>query len=62
MQLRLTTKFAAVDPLLDLPHNGRTRIRFSVNAPRRRRFEGGTARSPGVAALGRWPAPAIRSG
>jgi len=32
VQLRATTKFGAVDPLLDLPHNGRTRIRASVNA------------------------------
>ncbi len=31
-QLRFTTKFAAVGPLLALPHRGRTRIRFSVNA------------------------------
>ena len=30
-------------PLLDLPHNGRTRVRFSVNADEvTRRFEGGT--------------------
>jgi spore photoproduct lyase len=44
VQLRFTTKFDALDPLLDLPHGGRTRIRFSVNAePAVRRFEGGTA-------------------
>ncbi|MFY9294159.1 MAG: spore photoproduct lyase family protein [Methylorubrum rhodinum] len=41
--LRFTTKFAAVGPLLDLPHGGRTRIRFSVNAAPAARYEGGTA-------------------
>lgn len=29
VQLRWTTKFAAVEPLLSLPHAGRTRIRFT---------------------------------
>ncbi len=44
VQLRWTTKFAAVGSLLGLPHNGRTRVRFSVNARRvARDFEGGTA-------------------
>jgi len=44
VQLRFTTKYDAVDGLLGLEHNGRTRIRFSVNAlPVTRRFEGGTA-------------------
>ena len=43
VQLRFTTKFAAVGPLLDLPHGGRTRIRFSVNAASAARYEGGTA-------------------
>lgn len=43
VQLRATTKFGAVEPLLDLPHNGRTRIRVSVNAGGvAGRFEGGT--------------------
>ncbi len=42
VQLRFTTKFAAVAPLLDLPHNRRTRIRFSVNARPAARYEGGT--------------------
>lgn len=43
-QLRFTTKFAAVDALLPLAHNRRTRIRFSVNAQSiARDFEGGTA-------------------
>lgn len=31
-RLRFVTKFHNVDPLLDLEHNGHTRIRFSVNA------------------------------
>lgn len=44
--LRFTTKFDAVEPLLALPHGGRTRIRFSVNAAEVERFEGGTARMP----------------
>ncbi|NHC45288.1 SPL family radical SAM protein [Motilibacter aurantiacus] len=44
VQLRFTTKFADVEPLLGLPHNGRTRVRFSVNAASVERFEGGTAR------------------
>ncbi len=44
VQLRFTTKFDAVDTLAKLPHNGRTRVRFSVNAASvSRDFEGGTA-------------------
>ncbi|HEV2606103.1 MAG TPA: radical SAM protein [Microvirga sp.] len=43
VQLRFTTKFDAVEPLLDLPHNRRTRMRVSVNAQPALRFEGGTA-------------------
>jgi spore photoproduct lyase len=44
VQLRFTTKFAAVDGLARLDHGGRTRARFSVNAGAiTRRFEGGTA-------------------
>ncbi|KQP31707.1 radical SAM protein [Methylobacterium sp. Leaf104] len=43
VQLRFTTKFAAVQPLLGLAHRGRTRIRFSVNARAAARYEGGTA-------------------
>ncbi len=44
VQLRFTTKFAEVAPLLTLAHNGRTRARFSVNtAGIARDFEGGTA-------------------
>ena len=42
--LRWVSKFDAVEPLLDLPHNGHTRCRVSVNAaPVAGRFEGGTA-------------------
>ena len=44
VQLRFTTKFAGVEPLLGLAHNGRTRSRFSVNAATvARDFEGGTS-------------------
>jgi len=43
-QLRWVTKFDSVDSLLDLPHQGHTRCRISVNAdPVSRTFEGGTA-------------------
>ncbi|MFQ1004049.1 radical SAM protein [Modestobacter sp. SSW1-42] len=53
VQLRATTKFDDVAGLLDLPHNGRTRLRFSVNAASvDRRFEGATAKVPArIAAL-----------
>lgn len=45
--LRWVSKFDAVEPLLDLPHNGHTRCRVSVNAaPVSGRFEGGTASVP----------------
>ena len=44
VQLRFTTKFAAVGGLLGLEHRGRTRVRFSLNAVSvSRDFEGGTA-------------------
>jgi spore photoproduct lyase len=47
VQLRFTTKFDGVGPLLGLDHRRRTRARFSVNAaPLASRFEGGTARLP----------------
>lgn len=47
LQLRFTTKFDAVDELLTLPHHGRTRVRFSVNAAEvADRFEGGAAKMP----------------
>ncbi len=42
--LRFVSKFDAVDSLLPLAHNGRTRCRISLNAePVSRRLEGGTA-------------------
>ncbi len=42
--LRTVSKFDAVDNLLDLPHNGQSRFRFSVNAaPVSSKLEGGTA-------------------
>jgi spore photoproduct lyase len=45
VQLRFTTKYGDVDPLLGLDHAGRTRVRFSLNArPVTQRFEGGTDR------------------
>ena len=43
-QLRWVSKFSAVEPLLGLPHGGRTRARVSVNAESvSQRLEGGTA-------------------
>ena len=44
VQLRFTTKFDAVEPLLGLRHEGRTRVRFSVNARGAERHEGGAPR------------------
>ncbi|WP_431000538.1 spore photoproduct lyase family protein, partial [Klebsiella pneumoniae] len=53
VQLRLTTKFADIGALLNLPHNRRTRLRFSLNPANAARYEGGTARLPErLAALG----------
>ncbi len=47
VQLRWTTKFDGVDSLLQIPHERRTRVRFSVNAQSvARNFEGGTASVP----------------
>lgn len=42
-QLRFTTKFDAVDPLLGVAHHRKTRMRVSLNPPLFARFEGGTA-------------------
>ena len=42
-QLRFTSKFADVAPLLSLDHQGRTRMRASVNPRAYARFEGGTS-------------------
>ncbi|WP_263971725.1 spore photoproduct lyase family protein [Leptolyngbya ohadii] len=45
--LRWVSKFDNVDGLLDLPHNGHTRCRFSVNAAWvSQKLEGGTATVP----------------
>lgn len=44
VQLRWTTKFGDVDGFVGLSHNGRTRVRFSVNClPVTTRMEGGTS-------------------
>jgi spore photoproduct lyase len=43
VQLRFTSKFDAVEPLLGIEHGGRTRMRFSLNPASFARFEGGTA-------------------
>jgi spore photoproduct lyase len=42
-QLRFTSKFAGVEPLLALDHKGRTRMRASINPAAFSRFEGGTS-------------------
>lgn len=42
-QLRFTTKFADISPLLGIDHRRRTRMRASINPRRFARFEGGTA-------------------
>jgi spore photoproduct lyase len=42
-QLRFTSKFDAVEPLLGLAHHARTRMRASVNPAAFARFEGGTS-------------------
>lgn len=53
-QLRFTTKFNAVEPLLGLAHHGRTRMRASINPAQFARFEGGTSTVANrIAALGR---------
>lgn len=43
VQLRFTSKFDAVEPLLGIEHRRRTRMRFSLNPPLFARFEGGTS-------------------
>lgn len=62
--LRWVSKFDAVDGLLDLPHNGHTRCRMSVNAaPIWGKFEGGTASvASRLAALRRLALPQQRGG
>ncbi|MDF2823239.1 MAG: splG [Mycobacterium sp.] len=62
--LRFTTKYDNVAPLLTVPHHGRTRVRFSLNAADiADRFEGGTARLPKrIAALRSLAAAGYRIG
>jgi spore photoproduct lyase len=62
--LRWVSKFEAVDTLLDLPHNGHTRCRVSVNAaPASTRFEGGTASvAARLQALRKLALPSVRGG
>jgi spore photoproduct lyase len=62
--LRWVSKFDAVDALLDLPHNGHTRCRVSVNAaPASIRFEGGTASvAARLQALRKLALPSVRGG
>ncbi len=43
VQLRFTSKFAGVAPLIGLDHGRRVRVRMSVNAPALIRYEGGTS-------------------
>ncbi len=63
VQLRFTTKYDAVGPLLDLPHGRRTRIRFSLNARGTERFEGGAPRVANrLAAMRRIAAAGYRIG
>jgi len=63
-RLRYTTKFDNVDSILNLPHNGHTRCRASVNADAvSRRFEGGVATVPRrLAALRRLAMPRTEGG
>jgi spore photoproduct lyase len=62
--LRYVSKFDAVDSLLELPHNGQTRCRASVNAePVSARLEGGTANVPArLQALRKLALPRERGG
>ncbi len=53
-QLRFTSKFDGVEPLIGLPHGRRVRVRLSVNAPSLVRFEGGASPlASRISALGR---------
>lgn len=52
-QLRFTTKFADVGPLLGLDHQKRTRMRASINPAMYARFEGGTAPVAALADMAR---------
>lgn len=43
VQLRFTTKFDAIEPLIGVEHGGKTRMRASLNPTQFARFEGGTS-------------------
>lgn len=62
--LRFVTKFDAIKPLLDIPHNGHTRFRISLNAePVAKRLEGGTASIPArIRALRKLALPRAQGG
>ncbi|MBE7170741.1 MAG: radical SAM protein [Williamsia sp.] len=62
--LRFVSKFDAVDPLLPLQHNGRTRCRMSLNAEAvSKRLEGGTSSIPErIAALRKLALPKEEGG
>ncbi len=63
VQLRFTTKFDGVAPLLGLPHARRVRVRMSVNAAPLIRFEGGTSPlADRIVALGRLARDGYRIG
>ena len=63
VQLRFTTKFDGVEPLLGLAHARRVRVRMSVNAAPLIRFEGGTSPlAARLAALGRLARDGYRVG
>ena len=63
VQLRFTTKFAGVGPLIGLDHRRKTRVRMSVNARSLLRFEGGTdALDARLEALGRLARDGYRVG
>ncbi|PZO80826.1 MAG: radical SAM protein [Mesorhizobium amorphae] len=62
-QLRFTTKFDAIEPLLGLAHSGRTRMRASLNPALFARHEGGTSPVAGrLAALRRMGQAGYRLG
>ena len=63
VQLRFTTKFDGVEPLIGLAHGRKVRVRMSVNAAPLIRFEGGTSPLPArLAALGRLARDGYRVG
>jgi spore photoproduct lyase len=63
VQLRFTTKFDGVGPLIGLEHGRRVRVRMSVNAQPLLRFEGGTsALGARLHALGRLARDGYRVG